>query len=143
MRFCGRGGGDFGKVRARANATVSATTDTLLTGMTDTPPAGTYLLVFSDSADNSAAGIKLFHNVYVGGSIVGHTERALLAEGSISANLGAMPSLIAAKVTVNEAIELAKSFGDDDASKFVNGILDHILRDYPKPESSDLKSEAM
>ncbi len=34
---------------------------------------------------------------------------------------------VPAKVTVNEAIELAKSFGDDDASKFVNGILDHIL----------------
>ena len=32
-----------------------------------------------------------------------------------------------AKVTVNEAIELAKSFGDDDASKFVNGILDQVL----------------
>ena len=29
--------------------------------------------------------------------------------------------------SVNEAIELAKSFGDDDASKFVNGILDQVL----------------
>jgi transcription antitermination protein NusB len=28
---------------------------------------------------------------------------------------------------VNEAIELAKSFGDDDASKFINGILDQVL----------------
>jgi N utilization substance protein B len=34
---------------------------------------------------------------------------------------------VPAKVTVNEAIELAKSFGDDDASKFVNGILDQVL----------------
>jgi len=34
---------------------------------------------------------------------------------------------VPAKVTVNEAIELAKSFGDDEASKFVNGILDQIL----------------
>ena len=34
---------------------------------------------------------------------------------------------VPAKVTVNEAIELAKSFGDDDASKFVNGILDKVL----------------
>jgi N utilization substance protein B len=34
---------------------------------------------------------------------------------------------VPAKVTVNEAIELAKSFGDDDASKFINGILDQIL----------------
>ena len=34
---------------------------------------------------------------------------------------------VPAKVTVNEAIELAKSFGDDEASKFINGILDSVL----------------
>lgn len=34
---------------------------------------------------------------------------------------------VPAKVTVNEAIELAKSFGDDEASKFVNGVLDQVL----------------
>jgi N utilization substance protein B len=34
---------------------------------------------------------------------------------------------VPAKVTVNEAVELAKSFGDDEASKFVNGILDKVL----------------
>ena len=35
---------------------------------------------------------------------------------------------VPAKVTMDEAIELAKSFGDDDASKFVNGILDKALQ---------------
>ena len=34
---------------------------------------------------------------------------------------------VPAKVTVNEAVELAKSFGDDEASKFVNGVLDQVL----------------
>ncbi|MBX3237912.1 MAG: transcription antitermination factor NusB [Nitrospiraceae bacterium] len=34
---------------------------------------------------------------------------------------------VPAKVTLNEAIELAKSFGDDEASKFVNGILDKLF----------------
>ncbi len=34
---------------------------------------------------------------------------------------------VPAKVTLNESIELAKSFGDDEASKFVNGILDKVL----------------
>ncbi|MGH7220064.1 MAG: transcription antitermination factor NusB [Nitrospiraceae bacterium] len=38
---------------------------------------------------------------------------------------------VPAKVTVIEAIELAKSFGDDDASKFVNGILDKVLTTEP------------
>lgn len=39
---------------------------------------------------------------------------------------------VPAKVTMNEAIELAKSFGDDDASKFVNGILDKVLTMEPQ-----------
>jgi N utilization substance protein B len=39
---------------------------------------------------------------------------------------------VPAKVTMNEAIELAKSFGDDDASKFVNGILDKVLATEPQ-----------
>jgi len=42
---------------------------------------------------------------------------------------------VPAKVTVNEAIELAKSFGDDDASKFVNGILDQVLTKEPRLET--------
>lgn len=39
---------------------------------------------------------------------------------------------VPAKVTLNEAIELAKSFGDDEASKFVNGILDKVLMSDPR-----------
>ena len=34
---------------------------------------------------------------------------------------------VPAKVTMDEAIELAKSFGDEDASKFVNAVLDKAL----------------
>jgi transcription antitermination protein NusB len=53
---------------------------------------------------------------------------------------------VPAKVTVNEAIELAKSFGDDDASKFVNGILDQVLTKEPRLEAKraeavDVKSK--
>ena len=33
------------------------------------------------------------------------------------------------KVSINEAIELAKKFGDMDSAKFVNGILDSIARE--------------
>src|SRR5574339_157323 len=39
---------------------------------------------------------------------------------------------VPAKVTVNEAIELAKDFGDDEAAKFVNGILDKVLVTEPR-----------
>jgi len=37
-----------------------------------------------------------------------------------------------AKVTVNEAIEMAKDFGDNEAAKFVNGILDRVLVSEPR-----------
>lgn len=33
-------------------------------------------------------------------------------------------------VSVNEAVELAKIYGDADSSKFVNGILGNVLRKY-------------
>ena len=39
---------------------------------------------------------------------------------------------IPAKVTVNEAIELAKRFADDEAKGFVNGVLDKILKEEPR-----------
>ena len=42
---------------------------------------------------------------------------------------------IPAKVTVNEALQLAKSFADDDAKRFVNGILDKILKHDPRLET--------
>lgn len=32
------------------------------------------------------------------------------------------------KVVINEAVELAKSFGGDNSSKFVNGVLGSLLR---------------
>lgn len=36
---------------------------------------------------------------------------------------------IPAKVSINEAIELAKKYGDIDSGKFVNGILDKIRKE--------------
>jgi N utilization substance protein B len=42
---------------------------------------------------------------------------------------------VPAKVTMDEAIELAKSFGDEEASKFVNGILDKVLATDPRLEA--------
>ncbi|GAA0121321.1 MAG: transcription antitermination factor NusB [Clostridium argentinense] len=33
------------------------------------------------------------------------------------------------KVSVNEAIELAKKYGEDNASSFINGVLNSIIKD--------------
>lgn len=35
-------------------------------------------------------------------------------------------------VTINEAIELAKTFGDENSPKFINGVLSHIKIDIEK-----------
>jgi|SRR5690606_8796738 N utilization substance protein B len=35
---------------------------------------------------------------------------------------------IPAKATINEYIELAKRYGDDDSGKFLNAVLDRVLR---------------
>ena len=41
---------------------------------------------------------------------------------------------IPARVTMNEAMELAKRFADDEARRFINGMLDHLLREEPRLE---------
>jgi len=42
------------------------------------------------------------------------------------------------KVTINEAVELAKKYGDMESSKFVNGILDKIYRKLRRPNAQRL-----
>jgi N utilization substance protein B len=41
---------------------------------------------------------------------------------------------VPAKVAINEAIELAKKFGDAESSRFVNGILDQISKKHAPAE---------
>ena len=41
------------------------------------------------------------------------------------------------KVVINEAVELAKSFGGDNSSKFINGVLGTLLRQQSEPESTE------
>lgn len=49
------------------------------------------------------------------------------------------------KVVINEAVELAKAFGGDNSSKFINGVLGSVLRSQnpqaAEAESSDTKEE--
>ena|SRR5579862_203969 len=46
------------------------------------------------------------------------------------------------KVVINEAVELAKAFGGDNSSKFVNGVLGTLLRqqEEAKPKKATKKS---
>jgi N utilization substance protein B len=40
---------------------------------------------------------------------------------------------IPARVSLNEALEIAKSYGDDDSVAFINGVLDRLLRGLDAP----------
>lgn len=50
------------------------------------------------------------------------------------------------KVVINEAVELAKSFGSDNSSKFINGVLGTVLKQLEeknatkKPEKAEKKT---
>ncbi len=46
------------------------------------------------------------------------------------------------KVTINEAVELAKKYGDTESSKFVNGILDKIHKSDSSHTSDDKSNDA-
>lgn len=46
---------------------------------------------------------------------------------------------VPAKVTVNEALQLAKSFADDETRKFVNGVLDQFIRHDARLEGKRLE----
>jgi N utilization substance protein B len=37
---------------------------------------------------------------------------------------------VPAKAAINEAIEIAKKFGTTESSRFINGVLDRILREH-------------
>jgi transcription antitermination protein NusB len=39
------------------------------------------------------------------------------------------------KAAINEAIEIAKKFGTTESSRFINGVLDRILREH-RPASA-------
>ncbi len=41
------------------------------------------------------------------------------------------------RVVINEAVELAKAFGGDNSSKFINGVLGTLYRDDPRYEEDD------
>lgn len=46
------------------------------------------------------------------------------------------------KVAINEAVELAKSFGGDNSSKFINGVLGTVLRNIEAKAEGETKKSA-
>jgi len=52
-----------------------------------------------------------------------------------------LSKIIPPKVAINEAVELAKAFGSDNSSKFINGVLGTAYRTLVEGESDDAKSK--
>lgn len=46
------------------------------------------------------------------------------------------------KVSINEAIDLGKTFGSPDSGSFINGILDHLLREVNRTRGAIPSQEA-
>lgn len=58
---------------------------------------------------------------------IARVDRAILEIGTYEI---AFSKEIPPIVAINEAIEIAKHFGDDNSSKFVNGVLSSIMKEY-------------
>ena len=52
-----------------------------------------------------------------------------------------LATVVPPKVAINEAVELAKAFGSDNSSKFINGVLGTAYRTLVEGESGDAKSK--
>ncbi|HKX23779.1 MAG TPA: transcription antitermination factor NusB [Candidatus Saccharimonadales bacterium] len=53
-----------------------------------------------------------------------------------------LQDLVPPKVAINEAVELAKAFGGDNSSKFVNGVLGTAYRTLIEGQSNDSRETA-
>ena len=52
-----------------------------------------------------------------------------------------LAEVVPPKVAINEAVELAKAFGSDNSSKFINGVLGTAFRTLVEGTATDAKSE--
>jgi N utilization substance protein B len=66
-------------------------------------------------------------------------DRATLRIGVYE--LESMADIVPPKVVINEAVELAKSFGSENSSKFVNGVLGTIYREIYPDDTAEEKTD--
>jgi N utilization substance protein B len=70
---------------------------------------------------------------------IARVDRAILRIGLYE--LLKLSSIVPPKVAINEAVELAKAFGSDNSSKFVNGVLGTAYRTLVEGKSDSAESE--
>jgi N utilization substance protein B len=57
---------------------------------------------------------------------IAHVDRAILEIGVYEIVYTSVPSV----VVINEAVELAKEFGDNSSGRFINGVLSNVMQKY-------------
>lgn len=71
-------------------------------------------------------------------SLEGWSVKRLMAEDGAILRLGITELIyhpdVPPKVIINEYLEMAKRYGDDESVKLINGVLDRVLRDNPREE---------
>jgi N utilization substance protein B len=70
---------------------------------------------------------------------IARVDRAILRVGLYE--LLKLSSIVPPKVAINEAVELAKAFGSDNSSKFVNGVLGTAYRTLVEGKSDSAESK--
>lgn len=96
------------EVSFSSNITTTSTTDVLLTGMTITPPAGTYFTIFSTWLTHSNGNATITTSLYIGGVQKADSIRvAIPFVGALSAITQDMPLSTNAIVTVNGSQAIA------------------------------------
>jgi len=70
---------------------------------------------------------------------IARVDRAILRMGFYE--LLYLADIVPPKVAINEAVELAKAFGSDNSSKFVNGVLGTAYRVLVEGEPGDAESK--
>lgn len=70
---------------------------------------------------------------------IARVDRTILRMGLFE--LLHLSGVVPAKVAINEAVELAKAFGSDNSSKFINGVLGTAFRTLVEGTTTDAKSE--
>ena len=98
---------------ANATDSVATTTSTtsvtyvVISGMTETPAAGTYFVSFSASGKGSSQSQQMEYSLYNNGSVIDHSERRIDWNSGAQGDqlYGAMHSQAIVTVTGSEAIE--------------------------------------
>lgn len=92
-----------------ASATAPVSTDALMTGMTLTPVAGTYLVMFSSDINSAVAGATISVSIYVGGVQKADSLRKYIPlSGGLLSGAGRAAAATNGIVTVNgsQAVEI-------------------------------------